>query len=46
MWTIDADASTFDYIMVDDVVLDASKYTVVANGNTTVVTFKASYLRA
>ena len=46
VWTIDADASTFDYIMVDDVVLDASKYTVVANGNTTVVTFKASYIKS
>ena len=46
VWTIDADASTFDYIMVDDVVLDASKYTVVANGNTTVVTFKASYINS
>ena len=45
VWTIDADASTFDYIMVD-VVLDASKYTVVANGNTTVVTFKASYIKS
>ncbi len=46
VWTIDADASTFDYIMVDDVVLDASMYTVVANGNTTVVTFKASYIKS
>ncbi len=46
VWTIDADASTFDYIMVDDVVLAASKYTVVANGNTTVVTFKASYIKS
>ena len=46
VWTIDADASTFDYIMVDDVVLDASKYTIVANGNTTVVTFKASYIKS
>ena len=46
VWTIDADASTFDYIMVDDVVLDASKYTVVAIGNTTVVTFKASYIKS
>ena len=46
VWTIDADVSTFDYIMVDDVVLDASKYTVVANGNTTVVTFKASYIKS
>ena len=46
VWTIDADASTFDYIMVDDVVLDASKYTVVANGNTTVVTFKAYYIKS
>ena len=45
VWTIDADASTFDYIMVDDVVLDASKYTVEANGNTTVITFKASYIK-
>ena len=46
VWTIDADASAFDYIMVDDVVLDASMYTVVANGNTTVVTFKASYIKS
>ena len=46
VWTIDADASTFDYIMVDDVVIDASMYTVVANGNTTVVTFKASYIKS
>ncbi len=43
VWKIDADVSTFDYIMVDDVVLDKSKYTVTSGS--TVVTFKASYIK-
>ena len=43
VWKIDADVSTFDYIVVDDVVLDKSKYTVTSGS--TVVTFKASYIK-
>ena len=44
VWRIDADISTFDYIVVDDVVLDKSKYTVTEGS--TVITFKASYIKS
>ena len=44
VWRIDADISTFDYIVVDDVILDKSKYTVTEGS--TVITFKASYIKS
>ncbi len=41
--TIDADMSLFDYVTVDDAVLDPSNYTVTSGS--TIITFKESYVK-
>ena len=41
--TIQADMSLFDYVTVDDVVLDPSNYTVTSGS--TIITFKESYVK-